>query len=180
MPFPFSASIHHPCKIFQPFKAHLSWAGWWWMALGSAPPPTTSHQPCSTSTHVCYPLSTGTAPALLEALLPAAFWPAHKRMQMSPTSGAKTDCKLPCKYGHMLIAFPFLKKSDFRVGVRRKHVWVREGRACRSWSLGRSVKSGPDAQAQSRCWNSKGSKKSELVQCCFFFCRSGHSQGVKM
>lgn len=150
MPFSFSASVHQPCEILQPFKAPLSWAGWLWVALGSAPSPTTSHQSSSTALHLCHPHSTGTAPAFLGVqrtrlkmpALPAAFWPAHKKKsRYHPPLRAKTDCKLPWKHGDMLIAFPFLKKSDFWVGVRRKQAGVREGRACGSWSPGRSVNS---------------------------------------
>lgn len=116
----------------------------------------------------------------LPAQAPAS-WLAHTESRHPSPMRAKAPSKQPSGQDDMMIAFPCLQKSIFCVtgkeetcgGEGRSHMWESPSRS-------ENKHSQPDAQTQSRCWDWKGNKKTQLVSYFFFpffFHRSRSSQG---
>lgn len=126
IPFLFSANVHRPWKILQlsrPISAEQVGHGWPWALLHHSPPPISP--PAQPGT--CVPhTAQGQLQAPWSQFCLLLSDPPIVGSRCHPPLRAKRDGKLSWKHGDMLTAFPFLKKSDFWVGVRRKQAGVRE------------------------------------------------------
>lgn len=145
MPFPFSASIHR-----QDFTAFWDPSQLSRLAVGGPGLCSiTHHLPSVLHRHPhVLPTQHRDSSSSLESILPAAFWPAHRRKQMSPTSESKERLQIVLEaWGHA-DSFP-ISQEKWLLGWGKEEEGRGEGRKS-MWELVPWQKcklSDPDAQA---------------------------------
>lgn len=193
MPFPFSASVHRGWEIFtallRPIPAAQAGRGGPRLCPSCS---ITHHLPsspfCSAAGRACHLRSMGTSllppfwgcQGLGWKMLVLPFWAAHERKQMSPTSESRDGQRTAPGAAEHADGFPVpQEKATSGREAKTKLAGAKGGTRCGSRSPGRSEnkQSRPYAWAESRCWNLKGNKKTQLVPYFFFFAGLGAPGG---